>query len=158
MGAEGQAPQPPTAPTGTLQLDATIRSTPSSVGVNRVSSRARGPHVADLIASNGTFVGSGGLRGTVHATQIVTDQGDGRPQPRGLKYLALLAFDFGNGDTLIGSAFISTDDVTKQDPTVDGTVLGGTGKYAGARGIGVQRLLSQTAKAARSRFTFTFMR
>jgi hypothetical protein len=40
---------------------------------------------------------------------------------------------------------------------VPGTILGGTGRFAGARGVGVQTPISRTRTTERSRFTFTFM-
>jgi hypothetical protein len=154
IGAQGEAPAPPV---GTLQIDATSRPTPSTFGINRVSRRAQGPHVGDILVSNGTFVEPGGRRGTWHSTRFVTDQGNGRPNARGVKYTAFVAFDFGHGDTLFASAFISPSDLSGPDAPVPGTVLGGTGRFAGARGTGVQTVLSDTRTALRSRFTFTFM-
>jgi hypothetical protein len=152
--AQGQAPAPPTPPTGTLEIDVTARQ--ADAGFNPANPRARGPRIADIFASNGRITGPGALRGTTSIVQFITDRGTGGTRPRGVKIAALATFDFGNGDTLIGSAVLALPARGRPGP-LPGTILGGTGRFAGARGVGVQTIISETRTTFRSRFTFTFM-
>jgi hypothetical protein len=152
--AQGQAPAPPAPPTGTLEVEVTTRQADS--GYNAANPRARGIRIADVTAANGRITGPGALRGTTHFIQVITDRGTGGTRPRAFKLVALATFDFGNGDTLIGSAIVSPPASGRPEP-VPGTILGGTGRFAGARGVGVQTFISRTRTTERSRFTFTFM-
>jgi hypothetical protein len=152
--AQGQAPVPPGPPTGTLEFEVTVRS--GDFGVNRAFARARGPHIGDVLALNGRITGPGALRGTVDAAQVITDQGNGRPNARGVRFGSRAYFDFGNGDTLIADAIISPDE-SDRTGRVEEAIVGGTGRFAGARGVGAQTRISDTRRESRSRFTFTFM-
>ena len=152
-GQDGGAPE-----LGTLTYDVVTRfsrepSPTSNPGVN--PARPRDPdrqNPADLLALNARIVMGGKVVGRSHIVITHTYLGRGRQQ-RGGAAIEHVVEDFGGGNTL------SYQGVVKNSPRPDVlSVVGGTGRYAGADGtVKIEEIsFDERRRIARERLTVTF--
>jgi hypothetical protein len=146
--SQGEGP-----PTGTLVVKVKLSDVPSSHGLNAATPRnKKRPVVADMVAGTATLVG--GHRGRGYDFQVVSYPG---PKPRkrykgGSATLGLTMYDFTGGDRLWLSCL-------RPDAPVDNpcAILGGTGRYAGARGTAVEGNFKDARHSQTFTTTFTFV-
>jgi hypothetical protein len=90
------------------------------------------PKVADILAANATVLSTEGKSiGKVHHVEVTTFEG-ARRYRGGAAYLATNLYTFADGKLFMQC--LAEDSLTNNDCAV----VGGTGRYAGARGVAVE--------------------
>ncbi len=127
-GQDGAGP-----PTGTMSFKVRMQDQRSLRGINPAVPRDRKrPKVADLMAASATVLATEGQPiGRVHLVDVTTFEG-ARRYRGGAVSLASTVYRFGDGQLFMQCVAVDT-------PTNnDCAVIGGTGRYAGARGSAVE--------------------
>ena len=134
--AQGQGPAVPAPPTGTLEFELVIDFRGNNIGINTASGRApRGqfPRPADLAVSRGTVRQNGQRVGRYFLFNTGAAPARNR-RGRGWVAIGSVVVDFGGGNQLnLGDAIVT------REGNVTGPVVGGTGRFAGARGVATSR-------------------
>jgi hypothetical protein len=150
VDAGGQAAAPPT---GTLEFDVVNQTSGATAGANPAGGpRQRFPRIADLMAGNGKVVIDGRSAGRWDTITVTTDRGNGRGGGDA-GGIAQGIVTIGQDALVLGGARVSYHD--RADVT--GPITGGTGRYAGARGVAVSRVTQSTPRTLRQHFVLTFM-
>lgn len=137
---------------GTLDFSIVLKNTKSSQGINPAAPRnRRRPKVADMTAGNGELRVDGRRVGTAHSFEVTTDEG-ARRYRGGAEFLQTFMGDFGKDDVIFGHCRASDD--PRKNPCA---VVGGTGRFAGARGIMTQGEVTGTKTTQTIRFRITFI-
>ena len=121
-------------PTGTLSFKVRVDLKPSRNGINPATPRdKKRPKVADLNANNADLLSMDGRKiGLGHDFDVTTYEGAKKYKGKAL-FLGNTLLDFGGGNFLF-------EQCVREDSPTNNTcaIIGGTGIYAGARGVGIE--------------------
>jgi hypothetical protein len=121
-------------PTGTLSFKVRIAERPNLQGINpAVPRNKKRPKVADLAAANADVLSMAGQRiGRAHDFNVTTFEGARKYKGKAIA-ISNTVYDFGGGN------FLFTQCVREDSATNNlCAVVGGTGRFAGARGSAVE--------------------
>jgi hypothetical protein len=121
-------------PTGTLSFKVRITQQPNHNGINpAVPRNKKRPKVADLMAANADILSMTGQRiGRAHDVNVTTFEGARKYKGKAIG-ISNTVYDFFGGD------FLFTECVREDSPTNNScAVIGGTGRFAGARGSAIE--------------------
>ncbi len=120
-------------PTGTMSFKVRMEDKPNVRGINPAVPRDRKrPKVSDLMAGNATILATEGQPiGTAHFVDITTFEGARRYRGRAVSS-ASSVYRFSDGQLFMQCVAV---DLPINN---DCAVIGGTGRYAGARGVAVE--------------------
>ena len=139
-------------PTGTL--DVTVRiSVKSRPGINPGVPRDKTrPVVGDLITTRQALLVEGKRAGFAHHVEMTTFVPRGKKYRGGAQIINRTAYDFGGEDTLFTSC------IAEDSPTPNRCVImGGTGRYAGARGTATEGAPKEGKRFVLVPVTFRFI-
>jgi hypothetical protein len=144
-------------PTGTLAFKVQVNLRPNHQGINpAVPRNKRRPKVADLMAGNGDLLSTDGQKiGIGHDFGVTTFEGAKKYKGKAIA-IGTTAMDFGSGN------FLFFHCIREDSPTNNScAVVGGTGRYAGARGSAVEDTVHAVEDKKNKTLTFpvtvTFM-
>ena len=147
--AGGQSRQGP--PSGTLSFQYRISQAPSLSGVNpAVPRNKKRPKVADMMAANADVLSTTGARiGRAHDFGVTTFEGARKYKGNSVS-ISNTFVNLRNGDTLFMHC-------ARQDSPTNNlcAVVGGTGRYAGARGSAVEDLAHAVQNKKQKTIVFT---
>jgi hypothetical protein len=138
-------------PTGTLSFKVRLNTSASRNGINPAVPRdKKRPKVADMTASNADLLSTDGRKiGVGHDFDVTTYEGAKKYKGKALFY-GNAVLDFGSGN------FLFEQCVREDSPTNNScAVIGGTGIYAGARGVAVEDANHGVEDKTNRTFTFT---
>jgi hypothetical protein len=138
-------------PTGTLSFKVQAKDQRNLSGINPAVPRNRKrPKVADLQAGNAAVLSTDGQRiGKAHNFDITTFEG-AKKYKGGAVSIGNAVVDFGNGDVLYAQC------LREDSPSNNNcAVIGGTGRYSGARGTAVEDFTNAVEDKKARTFTFT---
>ena len=130
--AGGQGSAAP--PTGTLAFQIRFTQQTSRQGINpAVPRNKKRPKVADLMAGNADVLSTEGQKiGRAHGFDVTTFEGAKKYEGKAI-HLETSVVDFGGGNFLFAHC------VAEDSPTNNNcAIVGGTGRFAGARGSAVE--------------------
>lgn len=137
-------------PTGTLTFKVQVTMQPNRHGINPAVPRdKKRPKVADLMADNGDILSMDGQKiGIGHDFGVTTFEGAKKYKGKAID-LGTTAVDFGAGN------FLFMHCIREDSPTNNiCAVVGGTGRYAGARGSAVEDAVHGVEDKKKKTFTF----
>jgi hypothetical protein len=137
-------------PTGTLSFKVRITSQRTHHGVNpAVPRNKKRPKVADLMADNADILSMDGQKiGIGHDVGVTTFEGAKKYKGKAIT-LGNTAIDFGGGN------FLFMHCIREDSPTNNNcAVIGGTGRYGGARGTAVEDAVHGVEDKKHKTFTF----
>jgi hypothetical protein len=146
--AGGQSGAPPT---GTLAFKVRIGPETNRQGINPAVPRdKKRPKVADLTAANADVLSMDGQKiGRAHDFDVTTFEGAKKYKGKAISY-GNSVIDFGGGNFLFAQC------IREDSPTNNNcAVIGGTGRFAGARGSAVEDSLHGVEDKKNHTFTFT---
>jgi hypothetical protein len=147
--AGGQGSQGP--PSGTLSFQYRIRQVPTLAGINPAVPRdKKRPKVADVMAANADVLSTTGARiGRAHDFGVTTFEGARKYKGNSVS-ISNTFVNLRNGDTLFMHC-------ARQDSPTNNlcAVVGGTGRYAGARGSAVEDLAHAVQNKRQKTLVFT---
>jgi hypothetical protein len=154
--AGGQTAAPPA---GTLEFDVVQLNSARGVGANTGSGRPLGgrrgrqhyPHLADVLAYNGEVRVAGRPVGRVDGWQVLTDRGDGH-FGGDASFADRMLVTIGADSILLGTSRYGNDVSAQEQAPIEG----GTGRYAGAKGVATDRLTSSSPDRQIEHYTLTF--
>jgi hypothetical protein len=138
-------------PTGTLAFKVQIGPQHSREGINPAVPRdKKRPKVADLMAGNADVLSMDGQKiGKVQNIDITTFEGAKKYKGKAIS-MGNAVVDFGGGNFLFAQC------VREDSPTNNNcAVIGGTGRYSGARGSAVEDSVHGVLDKKHKTFTFT---
>jgi hypothetical protein len=138
-------------PTGTLAFKVQIAPQQSREGINPAVPRdTKRPKVADLSAANADVLSMDGQRiGKGHNFDVTTFEGAKKYKGKAI-FFGNTFVDFGGGNFLFAQC------VREDSPTNNNcAIVGGTGRYAGARGSAVEDTVHGVEDKKNKTFTFT---
>jgi hypothetical protein len=147
--AGGQSSAGP--PTGTLSFKVRVGSQPSRQGINpSVPRDKKRPKVADLMAGTVDVLSLDGQRiGRAHNFDITTFEGAKKYKGKAIA-VGNSVIDFGAGNFLFAQC------IREDSPTNNNcAVIGGTGRFSGARGSAVEDSTHGVEDKKNKTFTFT---
>jgi hypothetical protein len=138
-------------PTGTLSFKVQIGPQPSHNGINPAVPRdKKRPKVADLSAANGDVLSMDGQKiGRAHDFDVTTFEGAKKYKGKAI-FFGNSVVDFGGGN------FLFVQCIREDSPTNNNcAIVGGTGRYSGARGSAVEDFVHGVEDKKNKTFTFT---
>jgi hypothetical protein len=141
-------------PTGTFSFDVAIAHAKSSSNLNPArGSKNQGPVIAEVAAANANLLIAGKKVGRGYHAEVVTFRPHKKRYRGGAVFTQTNAYDFGSGTVL----FMSCLAREVPEPNLC-AVVGGTGRYAGARGAAVEQFppVKETKKVTVIRVKVTF--
>jgi hypothetical protein len=145
-GGQGKAGPP----TGTLSFKVQIKDQRNLHGINpAVPRNKKRPKVADLSAANAPVFSIGGRRiGRAHNFEVTTFEGAKKYKGKAVT-IGNIVFDFGHGNLLFAQC------VREDSPTNNNcAIIGGTGRYSGARGSAVEDTAHGVENKKKKTFTY----
>jgi hypothetical protein len=144
-GGQGSA----VPPTGTLSFKVQIKQQRNLSGINPAVPRSKTrPKVADLLAGNADILSLDGQKiGTVYNFDVTAFEGAKKYKGKAVGVGTAVA-DFGGGNLLFAQC------LREDSPTNNNcAVVGGTGRYAGARGTAVEDFVNAVEDKKEKTFT-----
>jgi hypothetical protein len=137
-------------PSGTLSFKVLTKQQRNLSGINpAVPRNKKRPKVADLMAGNADILSMAGQKiGIAHNFDITTFEGAKKYKGKAVS-VGNAVVDFGGGNLLFAQC------VREDSPTNNNcAVIGGTGRYSGARGSAVEDFLHGVEDKKKKTFTF----
>lgn len=138
-------------PTGTLSFKVQATAQPSRGGINPAVPRdKKRPKVADLTAGNADVLSMDGQKlGKAHNLDITTFEGAKKYKGKAVS-IGNAVVDFGGGNFLFAQCL-------REDSPANNScaIIGGTGRYSGARGSAVEDYTHAVEDKKNKTFTFT---